>query len=812
MNKNSLLVYILRTIAGPMTDMDRRVEHMLAISNTRIDQNRRAVAEGAKTHMERSFRSTMVDRDWKALTKSILKTDLYSLIPNLSIEELPKLMDILRNTKGVRSKRIQAIRKQLLALGTIGAHYVKQSEGLGVMMATGVTRTSMLRMNAYMIANSKGIVADTKMPADLVAMEALIDELATLYAVDNTAQYVNAHTADIISREIKADPKSNGALTFMAQAISAKQDALKNNFRGDKTHTVKGFIKSISNPNVSVKIALLSEEEEMRKIGYKLISPIPTDTISDPSKGQKALYTSDFVTLQDYNRGIISTTGMKAAGTLLSKMLTATSGETYNYISSKLAIKNAVAANIKEYRKHVSDPDYKTSNNVMVPVFDTNQNIVDFRYMMTDHTKVTILKQEMRANFVLSAATGNIEDKVQTSLVNEQVLRIMKADADENFIKKSDEFVKIGLKSGKAKHRELYSLLPVDTRKMVKKIFGTDSMLIDEKYIDVLFGQRNLTIANLPFLNHRVVKIAEVIWKEIVAMAKNNIVIKTGSVLFHNIFSNTIVGWLNGVPIEYMIKEQLRAARDLHEYMNTKRSLFEAKSALKTAKALNNTQGIKDAQSSVDSYWKAINNSSVRDLINRGMFQSITEEIDSESDPYSYASALSEKMDKFANKNKIVGKVYGGVKNVSRYTYMTNDTSMFKLLLKTTQYSDFVARQAVFKYKTEVEGINKDETQKLVQDLFVNYNTPDHQIITYMNQTGITMFTKYPMRMLRVIYQMVKGRPAEALMLILLEDYMNMNIDDPSDMGLNVLKSPFSHLDDAFTQSGIEMGKIFLPI
>jgi hypothetical protein len=88
---------------------------------------------------------------------------------------------------------------------------------------------------------------------------------------------------------------------------------------------------------------------------------------------------------------------------------------------------------------------------------------------------------------------------------------------------------------------------------------------------------------------------------------------------------------------------------------------------------------------------------------------------------------------------------------------------------------------------------------------------PDHQILQYMNETGITMFTKYPMRMLRVIYKMMKGRPVEGLMLIFLEDFINMNIDDPSDMSLNILKSPFAHLDDAFTQSGIEMGKNFLP-
>ena len=202
-----------------------------------------------------------------------------------------------------------------------------------------------------------------------------------------------------------------------------------------------------------------------------------------------------------------------------------------------------------------------------------------------------------------------------------------------------------------------------------------------------------------------------------------------------------------------------------------------------------------------------LNNSPVRELIRRGMFQSITEEIDSESDPYSYASALSDKVDKFAGKNKVLNAVNNSAKAIGRYSYMTNDTSMYKLLLKTTQYSDFVARQAVFKYKTEVEKISKDETENLVRDLFVNYDIPDHQILQYMNETGISMFTKYPMRMLRVIFKMMKGRPIEGVMLIMLEDYMGMNLDDPTDMGFNLLNSPFAIAEDAFTQSGLEMAR-----
>ena len=807
-SKNSLLVYILRTIAGPSNDMDRRVEHMLAKANMLIDQNRKNIAEGVRKHIEDSFLTPMEKKDWEALTLGVLKTDLVSLLPNNTSESIPRLIDLLLNTNNIRTNRIKNIREQLIAMGPIGNHYVQQSRGLGVLMATGKVTVRMQRMNAYMIANSKGVVPGKQMPKDLIATQKLIDQLASLYALENNVSNANANTAAIIQREFKANNRANGITEFIGQAINLKQDALERNFNNDETHTVKGFIKNITNPNISVKIAPLADQKKMREMGYKLVSPLKDDTTSDPSKKAKALYSSDFVTMQDYNRGIMSTTSMKAAGTLLSQMLTVTSGENFTYSNAKNAVKAAVLNNSKEYAKHANNPDYAiTDQSVMVPVFDTNQNIVDFRYLMADDTKVNILKQELRSQVLLSSEAGSIEDKVKTSLVNIDALQLLKEDYDANYLKRSDEFVKISLTSGKAKHRELYNLLPTETRQQIKKIFGKDEILIDEKYIDVIFGQRSLSIANLPFLNYRAIKIAEVIWKEIVSMAKKNIVIKTGSVLFHNIISNTVVGILNGVPIEYMLKEQLRTARDLNNYMDVKRNLHVAKATLKSAKGLNDKKAIDDAQDSINSMSTVLNNSPVRELIRRGMFQSITEEIDSESDPYSYASALSDKVDKFAGKNKVLNAVNNSAKAIGRYSYMTNDTSMYKLLLKTTQYSDFVARQAVFKYKTEVEKISKDETENLVRDLFVNYDIPDHQILQYMNETGISMFTKYPMRMLRVIFKMMKGRPIEGVMLIMLEDYMGMNLDDPTDMGFNLLNSPFAIAEDAFTQSGLEMAK-----
>ena len=67
-------------------------------------------------------------------------------------------------------------------------------------------------------------------------------------------------------------------------------------------------------------------------------------------------------------------------------------------------------------------------------------------------------------------------------------LVMMKKDFDDNFLKKSDEFIKISLSSGKAKHRELYNMLPEQTKMLIKKVFGNNELHVDEKLVGSATG------------------------------------------------------------------------------------------------------------------------------------------------------------------------------------------------------------------------------------------------------------------------------------------------------------------------------------
>ena len=198
--------------------------------------------------------------------------------------------------------------------------------------------------------------------------------------------------------------------------------------------------------------------------------------------------------------------------------------------------------------------------------------------------------------------------------------------------------------------------------------------------------------------------------------------------------------------------------------------------------------------------------SPVHTLVKEGLFQSIVEDLDATDDPYKFSSKMTRMVNDLVEGKDKATRTVGAVRTAHKYAYMTDDTSVFKVLMKATQYSDFVARQAVYKYKTEVEGMSKEETKSLILDMFVNYEVPDDRWVQYLNDTGILMFTKYPIRILRSIIHTFQGKPLNLLGMYAIENMLDVNISDPTDTTLgSQLAGPFRIFEEATTMSGYEM-------
>jgi len=146
----------------------------------------------------------------------------------------------------------------------------------------------------------------------------------------------------------------------------------------------------------------------------------------------------------------------------------------------------------------------------------------------------------------------------------------------------------------------------------------------------------------------------------------------------------------------------------------------------------------------------------------------------------SASSELSEKLEKWT------GKLPEGVRNAGKFVYMSHDTPLYKVLSRATQYSDFVARYAMYEHLTTgSDPMSHDKAIIKSLNAFVHYDVPMQRNLQYLDDMGFTPFMKYFYRIQRVLFETMRERPARALGMILLNKFV--------DLGPIVLDSSLVH-------------------
>ena len=118
---------------------------------------------------------------------------------------------------------------------------------------------------------------------------------------------------------------------------------------------------------------------------------------------------------------------------------------------------------------------------------------------------------------------------------------------------------------------------------------------------------------------------------------------------------------------------------------------------------------------------------------------------------------------------------------------MGKDTTAYQTLRHLTALSDFMARYTQYQHLTtrKTNPLSQEDAIQQASDDFVNYDIPMHRGMQYLNDTGIFMFSKYYIRIQKVISRMFKENTARMLGAILLGNYM--------DLGPIVLDSSWVH-------------------
>ncbi|MCP3673269.1 MAG: hypothetical protein GY829_02185 [Gammaproteobacteria bacterium] len=594
----------------------------------------------------------------------------------------------------------------------------------------------------------------------------------------------------------------NGVKALLTLASSHKKYSATVLFRDEDYNIIKGFANEILDPNLDIQIVPIRSQEakDFKAMGYTLAFEMDSIGIEGERLGFYTAYTGAATTFQ---RTTFSTTSEQSKGTTLTQVYVK---DTNGIVGRKMVrnaqnkiYREAMQQMNKQFTSEIGDlrKNRSKEKSPLIPLVNSQGEAYEYRVILSHAQKEKHLNQDKRVDEVLGSMYASMSDKLETRKINYRVITDLYDDYSRNFEDEPEAFVRIGQNG---RYGDLWAVMPEQSKQLVKELTGKRELYVRAELVDLVMGYRKLSIKDserfqkLPPLVKGVLGVTEKIWQEIVAYGAVQIVIKTPKVLIDNVISNTIMLLRDNVSPKMILDKHLEGIAGLNDYYSTVQEIHDLNIKLQQ----NPKNGAN--QSQIAKAHERLRLNPVRPLIEAGIFQSITEEIN-----------VSKFTDNSAFNNTRIGKA--AVKltptfmiPVLKQAFMTKDTWLFNTMMKATQYSDFLARYTKYSFLTEtsefqaLEGPAREAAlQEIFADIvedYVNYDVPQNKKMQYVNDMGGMRFTKYFLRTQRVITKKWQQQP------------VNMAIS----WGLQSTFGDVPDITDSFIFTSDIMGKVNGPV
>lgn len=757
-----------------------------------------------------------------SITAVFLRTGAHNLLADFSLKDIEQLV----TDKAALNTAITSFESKLSGFGKSAAYYMNQANALGFQKATGIARRKFINQNAYLISRMAGTGQEARVStAQAEQAEATLKVLVTLYALRYSDSAAMQHAGQVLHLENQRANSENGIEFTLLAHQALELQSLERLFDNNPALMVHGYASEIYDPNVDIKTANTLEGQDLIDQGYVRGAVVPRDP-ADPDQDVKHLYVLQDGGLPRYVSGVISNKGMRAKGsTIHSGYL-----NTYNQTGIVNASQNAAimqdrqAAIADMFRPGPVADLSKEKGNYMVPVFNDSGDVVNWRHMMAESTKDTVLNRDNRFDKVLGTIAGSVYDK-ETS--REQNMTAVKALHDQylaDYKKNPESYKAVGVKSDDPEMREIWNLLPENTRTDIRGVWGYNGMMVRVDNLDIMFGYRKLTVGTIfdkanterdalkaagernnvmalksidawqkliVMVMESVLKGSalgqnkswdeavvhskraktyavrtEHIWQAMVAEAKDIIVVKSGVVMLGNIKSNLWLLGMSGVPLLDALHHHLVAWKGAISWKQDTEELNH----LKRLRDTGYTNGKKtEIDRRILRLEDSLARNPVKELEEAGLMPTIVEDINPEDDIYSYKSHLVRKVE------SVTDKMNPAIVNIAKTAYLAHDTKLYQMMHQVTQLSDFMARYTLYQHLVgKKDPLSKQDAVQKVSEAFINYDIAMHRNLQYTDDMGITMFTKYFIGIQKVLADTLKENPARVLTGVLLSKFLGL--------------------------------------
>lgn len=734
-----------------------------------------------------------------ALSAVFMRTGAHNLLGTYSMAQIEQLVGY----EAALEAEIRATENSLGAYRNLKDAVLEQARVLAYYKATGYVH-GFLHMNAHNIARLLKTRFQRQVPASVArAAEPTIAKLVALYAIGYADGLHKLEAKKILEVE-NGRGDENGVEFLLKLHAKLEAESLDKLFKGNPTLMQHGYVPEIYNQHTEIAVADPVEGAELENQGYVPTHPVSLDQ-ADPSYGEeRRLYVLRNGGLQRRVTGGISLTDLKMKGSPKhnGNLDQNTWGGLQNASDQLDILTRAQAKQAARSKKSDWKAMAKREEANLAPVFNEAGEVANFRYLMAEYTKDTLLERNNDFAELMGVMAGSVYDKQTTPVQNKIAIEAIRADFNTGYRQHPKSFLEIGPNVADPELREIWTLLPEQTKKDVRDIWGYDGMMVRKDSVHILFGYRKRSLEEafkkdpgargsmeklLVAMAEEVwgkklaglkVKQYERMWQEIVRELKDLIVVKTGTVLMGNIKSNVTLLWLRGVPMRAILNHHLVAFRGATAYIKDNDRLSRLKLTLSSGYIVGD---VGEIEREIKVLEDRIARNPVKELVDAGLMPSIVEDIATEEDIYSYKSLLTRKVD------DATSFLHPAVKSAARTVYMAHDTKLYQGLSRITQLSDFVARYTLYKHLTERQDnpLSKEDAVQQASEDFINYDIPMHPMLQYVDDMGIIPFMKYFLRIQKPLARIMKEHPGRVIAMLMAGNLV--------DIGETVLDSSILH-------------------
>lgn len=756
---------IANEIASPK-GIKLKLMNMLAANNNN-QKIRENILNGVQNALYRSFENQgkgLTDSQWDALTDVLIRSDLGKLLNEgmSPAEAISLVIDKAARKKLLDEKKAAILNEpngkaMLVAAMDLSAFMLTQEPAQGQL-------TNTFAIAAGLGRNHRGalVEADAQIIKDL-------DTFVALQYLNNVEYSYPTVMTDAIAVIKKETPRGeyNGVNALVKAHKQMTDDAYRDLFVDTKESMMQGYTPDILNQYTDLIVAEnLDHAEKLKKEGYDIVQTLtPSGLEATKKEGVRYLMINRNFDYQRKVDGVIMYKSSGHSGTEANVDVPSTSQKIMDEFDSRIRFLDVDTYN----------PMQTNGTAQLVPRFNSYGDVIGYRYIAARAIKNELLERVNHPIEVLSKYAMGTFDAVSVTAVNEPVVDVLYDDFAKNYLTRPQDYIEVSRFSSDARAREAYAMLPYQTREMFKAKFGK-KIYVKADSFNLLFGFKKLALSKVfdkeadsrNLLEGAYTSVMIGLFGErdarkytvnvqrgimdLVSLIKDMVVIRNLTTLIGNVKSNyAFLAAYNVNPVD-MVRDTNKALRNGIRYRKEYARLMEIKQILRYE-----TADPVELRKEMAALEDSLARNPLIEFINSGMMSNVVEDLERERDRFTFRAKYLDKL------NEATQWLPSEVKTVAKHVVVAQGTPLHDLLSNATAMSDFVAKYVLYN-SMKKKGATHWEAIHEAHEAFINYEVPTSRGMQFLNDMGFAMFTKFGIRIQRVIYKRFRDNAANVLL------------------------------------------------